>query len=112
MPLSADAIRKRVGDTSFSKGQAYHARGAVFGTACEENGPLRAKCRGSRSSAYEQEVRLDGDRIVDASCTCPVGGAGTCKHVAAVLLAWLETPEAFRPESPVDGRLASLNEEQ
>ena len=28
--------------------------------------------------------------------SCPIGGDGTCKHVVALLLTWLEHPELFR----------------
>ncbi|HUG90996.1 MAG TPA: SWIM zinc finger family protein [Planctomycetaceae bacterium] len=89
-------IRDFVGDNSFLRGLAYYRRGAVFDTL-RRGGTLLARSRGSGKNEYRIELRLDDAGAVEqAHCTCPVGGDGRCKHVAAVLLKWLHSPDVFR----------------
>src|SRR5262249_4093885 len=40
-------------------------------------------------------VTFDGNAIAAAVCSCPVGGGGHCKHVAALLLYYRDHPDAF-----------------
>ena len=47
--------------------------------------------------AISGRVQLDAGEIADAHCSCPVGGGGRCKHVAALLLTWQAKPETFAP---------------
>jgi uncharacterized Zn finger protein len=89
-------VRAFVGDNNFLRGLAYYRRGAVFDTL-RRNGTLLARSRGSGSNEYRIAARLDEEGAIEhAHCTCPVGGGGRCKHVAAVLLAWLHAPGTFR----------------
>src|SRR5947209_4304223 len=44
---------------------------------------------------YDVEVEL-GPGSLAATCTCPYSWAGHCKHVAAVLLKWIEAPNVFK----------------
>jgi uncharacterized Zn finger protein len=41
------------------------------------------------------EATLSSHGIVEAHCSCPVGIGGHCKHVAALLLTWINHPESF-----------------
>ena len=56
---------------------------------------LKASCLGSSVLSYRVQATLDEVGIADAECSCPVGNGGHCKHVAALLLAWLDNPESF-----------------
>ena len=51
---------------------------------------------------YRLHVAFGTDGIDEAHCSCPVGGGGRCKHVGALLLAWLERPDAFRLVEKLD----------
>ncbi len=55
---------------------------------------LTAQVRGTR--IYDVEVSLNADDIA-AHCTCPYDWGGYCKHIGAVLLKWVQNPEAFSP---------------
>ncbi|MBC7336147.1 MAG: SWIM zinc finger family protein, partial [Clostridia bacterium] len=44
-----------------------------------------------------------------ASCTCPRGGF--CKHIVALLLAYIHEPETFREVPPLEALLAALTRE-
>jgi uncharacterized Zn finger protein len=51
------------------------------------------------------EVTLTAEGIATAHCSCPVGSGGHCKHVAALLLTWLERPVQFAGREALDAAL-------
>lgn len=97
-------IRNRVGAQSFSRGEQYFKDGAIVDPREEEN-TLKAKCWGSAPHPYRLWVQLGPHGIVTGDCSCPVGGGGYCKHVAALLLTWLHNPEQFREQKPLEQAL-------
>ena len=74
-----------------------------------EGRTLKAKCEGSQGGPYRIRVDLSADGIASATCSCPVGGHGRCKHVAAVLLAWQDDPERFPGAESTEAILAKLD---
>lgn len=68
---------------------------------------MTALCLGTGAAPYRVNVRWDDGRL-DASCTCPVGSHGRCKHIAALLLLWRDKPQAFLEVEPWDVRLDRL----
>ena len=105
-PLSIDAVRDWVGDFEIGKGRPYAEGPAVVG--CARTGDvLRASVKGTRTRPYRVRVVLGGGRVAFAECTCPVGYHGKCKHVAAVLLAYLESPPRFVEVDDVEANLAA-----
>jgi hypothetical protein len=105
--VSERAILDGVGARNFERARLYLAWGAVFETRRE--GPwLRARCEGSTEETYAVRARLDGDGVAEASCSCPVGEGGGCKHTGAMLLRWREAPGDFLPLTPLDEALGAL----
>jgi uncharacterized Zn finger protein len=102
--LNLDALRDWVGDFEIGKARPY-AR-AVTGCVRAGN-TIRACVRGSRARPYRVWARSGEAPIEAAHCTCPVGAKGTCKHVAAVLLAYLEHPGRFAVMEDIDANLAA-----
>jgi uncharacterized Zn finger protein len=101
--LNLDNLRDWVGDFEIGKARPYvHA---VAGCVRAGN-TIKASVRGSRPRAYRVWVRTGDLPIEAAHCTCPVGAKGTCKHVAAVLLAYLEHPGRFAVLDDIDANLA------
>lgn len=100
--ITEQDIRSHVGDTSFQRGQQYFRNGAIF-NARRQGRTLKARCEGSRSEAYHVEVTFDEENIVDTNCSCPIGGS--CKHIAALLLTWLDRPEEFSELEDMDTSL-------
>ncbi len=88
------AIRARIDARSFEKGQSYFRAGAIFDTK-RQGRTIKARCEGSQAEAYRVKASFDEKGITSAECSCPVGGGGHCKHVAALLLTWRERPEEF-----------------
>jgi uncharacterized Zn finger protein len=91
--LEAD-VREWVGETSMKRGRPYFRNGAVQDTR-RQGTVLKARCQGSTDQPYRLEITLGPEGIESADCSCPVGYQGRCKHAAAVLLTWLDDPEAF-----------------
>jgi uncharacterized Zn finger protein len=92
--LTDKTIQRRVGERSFNLGRRYFEDGAIF-DARRQGNTLKARCQGSRDEAYRVEATLGDKEVVSAECSCPVGDGGHCKHIAALLLAWRNSPEEF-----------------
>jgi uncharacterized Zn finger protein len=107
LPLTLDAVRDWLGDFEIAKGQPY-ARSA---TGCVRDADtIRASVKGTRPRPYRVWVRVAASHVEAAHCTCPVGAEGTCKHVAGVLLAYLEHPRRFAVVENLNANLASRSQ--
>src|SRR5579884_541737 len=82
----------------------YYRNGAIFDTR-RQGTTLKARCQGSRSEAYRLWVTLGPSGAADADCSCPVGDGGYCKHVAALLLTWINHPNDFREVEDLEAGL-------
>jgi len=98
--LNEALLRSLASDQSFSRGQEYFDRGAVW--SLEKRGDtLLARIEGSEYQPYEVTVELDAGGIVDAECSCPYNWGGYCKHIVAAVLAYIHRPDQVteRPRS-------------
>ena len=93
--LTQADIQCWVGSASFQKGMPYFSRGAIYDTRLQGQ-TLKAHCRGSQADSYTLQATLGPAGIASASCSCPVGAGGRCKHVAALLLTWVDAPDFFK----------------
>lgn len=93
--VSDETISGWVGLRNFQLGRGYVENGSVFDLRLQ-GAALKARCQGSIPQPYQLRAVLAHGRVEDADCSCPVGSGGRCKHVGALLLAWLEQPESFR----------------
>ena len=93
--VNEGAISDWVSSRSFQRGRSYFKRGAILEPRRQDN-TLKAWCQGSRPQPYRLWVAYGTQGIKEADCSCPVGGGGRCKHVAALLLTWLDDPDSFR----------------
>ncbi|MBA2665383.1 MAG: SWIM zinc finger family protein [Bradymonadaceae bacterium] len=107
--LESEDVRAIVGDVYARRGHAYFERGHLF-HARLGRGQIRAFCAGGRPEPYRVKVFFEQGRVHDSRCTCPIGRA--CKHVAALLYAWAQTPEIFRQADGWEERLGGLSKEQ
>lgn len=105
-------VRRWVGSASFERGRRYFQQRAIH-QGRRLGATLKARCLGSRPMPYEVEATLaEEDRIASADCSCPVGDGGHCKHVAALLLTWLDDPEAFVVLEDLETALGQRTQEQ
>ncbi len=86
--FTEDDIFDNVDGPSFERGSDYFRRGKVLGVEIDGD-EIVGMVSGSGRFAYEQSIYVHEDRGVhiDGGCTCPM--EYNCKHVAAVLLAYL-----------------------
>ncbi len=110
-PFSESDVRRRVGQASFDRGRRYFRDRAVF-DARREGRTLKAACHGSLPDPYDLHVTFGDAGIAEADCSCPVGDGGRCKHVAALLLSWLDDPDAFAETEPVEQSLERRSKEE
>lgn len=84
----------------FERGRRYYRQGAISQPVRRAN-VLEAHCEGSQPYPYQVRAKIKARGVVSSTCTCPIGGY--CKHVAALLIQWIEEPESFRtPVDPTD----------
>jgi uncharacterized Zn finger protein len=103
--LSEALIRKMASGASFERGKSYYHGGAIL-DPIRQGMELRAECEGSQYEPYQVSATLTGKGVGGTACTCPYSGAGICKHLVALLLAYVHEPQAFRVIPPLEAMLA------
>ena len=93
--LTHTDIQRWVGPASFQKGMSYFSHGAIYESRLKEQ-TLKARCRGSQASSYNLQATFGPTGIATSNCSCPVGAGGRCKHIAALLLIWVDDPTSFK----------------
>lgn len=93
--LNKSAIIHWIGSASFMRAQTYVRDGSI-GNLRQTGQRLKAHCHEYMGAPYEVEIKFLAEEIISTSCSCPMGHGGRCKHVGAVLILWLEEPDAFR----------------
>ena len=91
--VSEGTISDWVGSRSFQLGRRYFENEAILDPR-RQGSALKARCQGSMPQPYRLRDAFGAEGIEEAHCSCPVGGGGHCKHVGALLLAWLDQPDA------------------
>ena len=92
--ITESVIRAGAGPESFHRGEEYYRDGAISNTAIQ-GALLSGECAGTYAPYYRVQVELDEAGIAEASCTCPYEFGGYCKHIVALLLAYLHHPKSF-----------------
>lgn len=111
LKLSEKDIRKWIETESCERGYRYFENGTIL-DAQRQGMTLKAYCDGSRPLPYRVSVTFDRDGISDAHCSCPAGGGGRCKHVAALLFTYLNHPGDFREVEELDTALGKRTKEE
>jgi uncharacterized Zn finger protein len=109
--LTEAQIRAMANEKSFERGKGYYQDGAIV-EPLQQGLELRAECEGSEYEPYQISVTLDTKGIAETSCTCPYDWGGICKHLVALLLAYVHHPQAFRHIEPLDKLLAGKSKDE
>lgn len=104
-----------VGTEYALRGWEYFENGHVFDTRQifqveQERLQLWALCAGSQSEPYQVSIFLNNTPPVRSRCTCPIGSG--CKHVAAVLYAWIHEPGIFEAAQDWRARITLWSKER
>ena len=102
--LTKPQLLRQVGEQSILKAKSYLRKQAWTDLRVQGN-TLKGRCQGNAPSPYRVAVTFDGEGIAGAECSCPVGGGGHCKHVAALLLYHREHVDAFVEVEELDAAL-------
>jgi uncharacterized Zn finger protein len=103
--LTEAQVRGLASRKSFERGEDYFREGAVL-EPFRQGAELRAECAGTEAEPYQVVAVLDESGVAETSCTCPYDWGGVCKHVVALLLAYVRRPQAFRVVQPLEAMLA------
>lgn len=93
---------------SIERGEDYAAFGAVV-SAVRQGSVLRGEVEGSGYDPYTVVVVFGARGVERAECTCPYDWGGHCKHIVAVLLTWVDSPEVFVEQAPIADLIRALN---
>jgi len=103
-----DAVRALATVESFTRGRDYVRRGAVSGIV-RRGSRLTAEVEGSELAPYSITIKLHDGGVAGTRCTCAYEWGGVCKHVVAVLLKYLEAPDAVAQRPSLDSMLEGLD---
>ncbi len=117
LPLTDATVKAQTDPQSFSRGRTYHRRGHIIDPTLRGS-TLRARCHGSSGGPYAVRVTLPlasesaprGRVSLTGSCDCPRGGF--CKHVVALFLTWIHTPEVVHVKPEISALLAERSREE
>lgn len=109
--LTEAIIRAGAGEKSFQRGSELYRSRAISNTRIQGD-TLSGDCEGTESPSYQVRVELDSGGIRSAACSCPYEFGGYCKHLVALLLAYLHAPEKFVARKKPAELLADLNRDQ
>lgn len=109
--LTEAHVRGLASEKSFERGEDYYHDGAVLEPVRQER-ELRAQCEGSDYEPYQVSATFTKDGIAETSCTCPYDYGGVCKHIVALLLAYVHEPQSFRSIPPLSALLAGHSREE
>jgi uncharacterized Zn finger protein len=107
--ITQASVRALASEEAFSRGVGYYEQGAVHGMV-RRGSVLEARVLGGEPSPYRVEIDLD--RPDRATCSCPYEWGGACKHIVAVLLAYLEDPEDLEERPAPEALIGSLDRDR
>ena len=114
-PVAEVDLRGYTDTNSLSNGKSYYRNGYISRTTLR-GATLAGLCQGSSGGPYRVEAELvpadasEPGPVAAWNCSCPRGGF--CKHVVALLLAWIGAPGRFVPRREVGELLASKSREE
>jgi hypothetical protein len=104
--LKVEDISPLFEDKIFERGVRYFEQGRIRRPFVYRDS-LMAECQGTLPEDYHIRVDMREGNLV-ASCTCPYA-FGYCKHIAAVLIAWVKKPSAFKDLGRAEGLLRRMD---
>jgi uncharacterized Zn finger protein len=109
--ITRDWIRGHTTAQSFERGREYSRNGSVVSVVVRE-GELTARVWGSAFEPYYVEAQLTDHDVNHVYCSCPYDWGGWCKHIVAVLLILMETPEVVEERPSLKSLIGGMNRDQ
>lgn len=101
-PLCEHDVEMAAGLDFYFRGETYFIEKRIFDTVLRGS-ELHGWCEGSAGGPYSVHATLapaddtEAKNFSSYSCDCP--REGFCKHIVALLLTWVNTPERFKVET-------------
>lgn len=92
--LTPNQIQERCTEKSYVRGLDYFHAGSID-NATLHGYTLSATCEGTDIDPYHVTVELMPTGIASTYCSCPYDWGGDCKHIVALLLIYVEEPDAI-----------------
>ena len=92
--IRIEKIQNYCGPQMYKEGKKFLKENPFFVTYREWT-LLKALCEGNDMPSYAVRILLDEKGIANSCCTCYVNRSVPCKHIAALLIMWHNTPEAI-----------------
>lgn len=108
--ISEAMIESLVDPAIVERGWRYYERGNVLSIA-QRGAILVAQVQGSDEEPYRVQITLTTRGIGAVGCSCPYMEEwdGVCKHVVAVLLTYVHTPDQIAQRQPIADLIADLD---
>lgn len=106
--LTEKTARAHIDERTWTRGASY-TRGLTRLTRQPDGDDQHLRGTAHGTDHYEVLVTLRAGNVRDAVCSCPVGGDGRCKHVAALLRRALIRPGDFVALPSLDDLLDPLD---
>jgi uncharacterized Zn finger protein len=106
--LDETTLRYQATDKSFQRGEDYYQRGAVV-DLCQRGNCLCGEVEGNEVEPYHVTIEFDAGGVTEAQCTCEYSFEGWCKHIVAVALTGIRTPEKIHQRLSLHELLDRLN---
>ncbi|BAZ37636.1 zinc finger SWIM domain-containing protein [Calothrix sp. NIES-4101] len=108
LPISEAIIRHKSNASSYSRGEDYYRRGAVYDVKKRGNS-LQASVEGSEIKPYRVSVNFDAGGVTLACCSCLYNYDGWCKHIVATLLTCTRASNAITERLTLEQLLDNLD---
>ncbi len=109
--LTIQQVRQRATNKSFERGDDYYRDDAIFDMVLRGN-QIEGYCQGSEITPYHVKAVFNEHGVESTSCTCLYEYGGDCKHIVALLLTYVNNPEAFAQRPSIKQELANRSKEQ
>ncbi len=90
--LDREILREMATGQSFQRGEEYYEH-AMVEDPIRDGNIIKGNIAGSGMAGYRTDICLDPP--FHTRCTCPYDWGGICKHVVALGLTWINSPESF-----------------
>ncbi len=108
--LTESIVHSGASDQSYQRGYALWQAGAISNTVIQGH-LLLGECEGTSAPYYDVRIELDEGGIRTVYCSCPYEFGGYCKHIVALLLAYVHQPKQFATRQAPAEMLAELDRE-
>ncbi len=110
--ITLSQIRERAAPKTYARGESIYLNKDISETALRGN-VIEGMCEaGSQPDPYQVQATITGEGIIDTACTCLYDFGGDCKHVVALLLTYLNSPNSFEERVPLADVLESRDKSE